>query len=102
MKILITLEPYGMFGSNFAYLIILILFNHPGLHDGGEGLPSIIFAGYGLIVKMLITLERHFKLYPEIWPFIDVRISFPFNILRTNGQNFIKLLYTMINDIDKI
>ena len=26
----------------------------------------------------------------ELWPLIDVRISFPLNILRTNGQNLTK------------
>ena len=28
VKILITLEPYGIFGSKFAYLFILILSSH--------------------------------------------------------------------------
>ena len=29
-------------------------------------------------------------LLPELWPFIYAKILFPFNILRTNGQNFTK------------
>ena len=58
-KILITLEPNVIFGSNFAYLFILILSSHPWMHNGGEGLPNIILASQGLLVKMLITLEPH-------------------------------------------
>ena len=54
VKILITIEPYRNFGSNFAYAFISILSIHPG-----EGLPIIILAGQGLLVKMLITLEPH-------------------------------------------
>ena len=46
MKIPITLEPYGIFGSNFAYLFIIILSSHPGRY-GGKGLPSIILARQG-------------------------------------------------------
>ena len=45
MKILITLEPFRIFGSKFAYPFILILFMYPGMQNGGEGLPSIILAG---------------------------------------------------------
>ena len=44
VKILITLEINGIFGSNFAYLFILILSSHSGMQNGGEGFPSIIFA----------------------------------------------------------
>ena len=59
MKILRTLEPYGIFESNFAYLFILIFSSHPGMQNGDKGLLSIILAGQGLSVKMLITLEPH-------------------------------------------
>ena len=48
LKIFITLEPYGLFGSNFAYLFILILSSYPGMQNGGESLSSIILAGQGL------------------------------------------------------
>ena len=30
------------------------------------------------------------RFVPELWPLIYAKISFPFNILRTNGQNFNK------------
>ena len=59
VKILITLEPYGIFGSNVTYLFILILCSHPGMQNGDEGLPSIVLSGRGRLVKMLITLELH-------------------------------------------
>ena len=59
LKIFITLEPYGLFGSNFAYLFILILSSYPGMQNGGESLLSIILAGQGLLEKMLITLKPH-------------------------------------------
>ena len=35
VNILTTLEPYGIFGSNFAYLFILIFSSHPGMQTGG-------------------------------------------------------------------
>ena len=59
VKILITIEPYRIFGSKFAYLFILILSIHPGMQNDDEGLPSIILVGQYLLVKMLITLEPH-------------------------------------------
>ena len=51
-------ESYRIFGSNFAYFI-LILSIHPGIQNDDGGLPSIILAGQCLLVKMLITLEPH-------------------------------------------
>ena len=59
MIILLTLEPYGIFETNFAYIFILILCSHPGMRNGDKGLPSTILAGQGFLVKMLITLESH-------------------------------------------
>ena len=59
VKILITLEPYRIFGSNFAHLFILILSIHPGMQNDDEGLLSSILAGQCLLVKMLIALEPH-------------------------------------------
>ena len=41
-----------------------------------------------------------FKFVTELWPLIDVRISFPFNILRMNGQNLTKFCIHI--NIDKI
>ena len=46
-------------GSNVAYLFILIMSCYPSMQNSGEGLPSIILAGQGILVKMLITLEPH-------------------------------------------
>ena len=51
----ITLEPHGIFGSNFAYSLFYVT----GRQIGDEGLPSIILASHGLLVKMLIILELH-------------------------------------------
>ena len=56
MKMLITLEPDGIFGSNFVYLSILTLSSHR-YEKGDEASTSIILAGQALLVKMLITLE---------------------------------------------
>ena len=56
VKMLITLEPHGIFGSNFEYLRILTLSSH--YHEkSDEASPSIILAALSLLVKMLITLE---------------------------------------------
>ena len=54
VKLLISLEPHGIFGSNFVYLCILTLSS-----QCDEASPSIILAGRALLVKMLITLEPH-------------------------------------------
>ena len=58
VKILLTLEPYGIFGSTFAYLYIYILSSH-WYANGDEGLPIIILAGRDLLVKIPITLKLH-------------------------------------------
>ena len=58
VKMLITFEPLGMFSSNLhAYLF----YHSPatGMQNGDEALFSIILAGRGLIVKMLIALVPH-------------------------------------------
>ena len=60
VKMLITLGPYGMFGSNFVYLCILTLSSHwyekkvMRLHRA-----SFLPVDRALSVKMLITLEPH-------------------------------------------
>ena len=54
VKMFITLEPHGIFGSNFAYLCILTLPSH-WYEKCDEASPSIILAGQALLVKMLIT-----------------------------------------------
>ena len=58
VKMLITLEPHGIFGSNFVHLCILTLSSNR-YEKCDEASPSIILAGQALLVKMLITLERH-------------------------------------------
>ena len=57
MKMLITPEPDGIFGSNYVYVCILTLSSHWCEKNSDEALPSIILAGRALLVKMLITLE---------------------------------------------
>ena len=53
-----NLEPHGIFRSNFAYLLYSFLnCADAGMQNGDNALPSIIFAGQGLLVKMLKTLE---------------------------------------------
>ena len=42
VKKLITLEPHGIFGSNYVHLRILTLPSHK-LQNGDEASPSIIF-----------------------------------------------------------
>ena len=59
IEIIIALEPYGIFKSNFACIDILTLSSHSGLQNGDKGLLSIILAGHGLLMKMLIPLEPH-------------------------------------------
>ena len=58
VKLLITLEPYRIFGSNFAYLFYYYLTT--GIQNGDKGLPIIILASWGILVKILITFEPHF------------------------------------------
>ena len=61
VKMLITHEPHGLFGSNFVYFCILTLSSN-WYEKGDEALPSIILAGQALLVKMLISLGRALKL----------------------------------------
>ena len=70
------LEKKGRISSNFIYAFTLT--------RSGIGLIHIIF----------------FTFVPELWPLMYAKISFPLNILRTNGPIFTKL-YICI-DIDKI
>ena len=53
--ILITLEPYGIFGSNFVYLFV------PGtcIQNHEESLSRDILVIRDLSVKILITFEPH-------------------------------------------
>ena len=55
VKMLITLEPRGIFALNFVYLCILT--PATAMQNGDEASPSIILAGRALLVKMLLTLE---------------------------------------------
>ena len=58
VKMLITLEPHGKFGSNLVYLCILTLPSNC-MQNGDEASSSIILAGQALLMKMFITLELH-------------------------------------------
>ena len=60
MKMLITLEPDGIFGSNFVYFCILTLSSN-WYAKRCKASPSIILTGRALLLKMLITLEPHGK-----------------------------------------
>ena len=62
VKILISFDPYRLFRSIFAYLFILMLSIHPSMQNGGEGLRSIILAGQGHLVKMLIKVSKGAKI----------------------------------------
>ena len=56
VKLLITLEPHGIFCSNFVYSCILTLSSH-WYEKRDEAPPSISLAGRAILVKMLIALE---------------------------------------------
>ena len=56
VNMLITLEPRGIFGSNFVHLCILTLSSH-WYEKSDKASPSIILAGQPLLVKMPKTLE---------------------------------------------
>ena len=57
VKTLLTIEPHGIFGSNLAYTVILILSRQVGMQNVDKVSPSISLPGCGHLVKMLITLE---------------------------------------------
>ena len=59
MKMLITLEPCGIFGSNFVYYCILTLSTTAGMRNSDEASPSINLASQALLVKMLKILGPH-------------------------------------------
>ena len=59
MKMLITLEPHWYILINFFIPIHFILSRHWGMQKGDEALLSIIPAGRGQLVKMLIALKPH-------------------------------------------
>ena len=61
----ITLEPHGIFGSNFAYFNIHFYIVQPhGMQNNDEAkLPSINSVGQCLLMQMPITLEpKHFNI----------------------------------------
>ena len=63
-KILIPLELYEIFESYFAYLFILILSSHTGMHMGDKGLLSINLVVQSKIVLCIICDN---KCTPEMW-----------------------------------
>ena len=58
-KMLITVEPHGIFGSNCVHIYVFYHCQATGMKKGNEASPSIILAGQALLVKMLINLEPH-------------------------------------------
>ena len=57
--------------------------------------PNFINA-FILTISKLGLLHIIFRTFvPELWPLIYSKILFPLNILRTNGQIFIKLYITI-------
>ena len=58
VKMCVTFETHGRFGSNFADLFILT-FSSQCKMVMWLCRASFLFAGRGLLVKMLITLEPH-------------------------------------------
>ena len=58
VKILITIEPHGIFGLNFVHICILTSSSHWCV-KGDKASPPIILASRALLVKMLINLEPH-------------------------------------------
>ena len=58
MKMVITLELHGIFGSSFVYLCILRC-PATGMKKGDGASPRIILASQALLMKMIITLETH-------------------------------------------
>ena len=62
--------------------------------------PNFIYA-FILTTSTLGLLHIIYPMFvPELWPLIYTKISFLFNILRRNGQNFTK--FYLCNHIDKI
>ena len=72
VKMLMTLEPHGIVGSNFAYLFILT-FSSYWYANGDEALPRII------LVKRLITLEPA--------PYILIKFCILLHFLKLTGKN---------------
>ena len=58
VKILITLEPNGIV-SQILHTNLFQYCSATGMQKSDQGLLSIILAGRGLLVKMLISLEPH-------------------------------------------
>ena len=60
--------------------------------------PNFIYA-FILTISTFGLSHIIFRIFvPELWPLIFARISFPFNILRTNMQNFTKFYITIYAD----
>ena len=58
VKMLMTLEPHGISGSNFVHLHILTQ-SSQWYKKVNEATPSIILASRAVLGIMLITLEPH-------------------------------------------
>ena len=67
------------------------------MQNGADGLPSIVLAGHGILVKMLITLEPH-----VIFFFIKLCILIHYNIIemqlfKTAIKLFVQSLLTVLH-----
>ena len=62
--------------------------------------PNFVFTITLIISRFGLLSVKFCKFVTELRPFIDVRISFPLNILKMNGQNLTK--FCMHINIDKI
>ena len=62
--------------------------------------PKFIYAF--ILTRSFVGLSHiNFRIFvQELWSLIYAKIPFPFNILRTNGQNF--TIFYICNHIDKI
>ena len=56
VKMFITLEPHGIFGSNFVHLCIST-FSTTGLNKGDEVSPSIILARWSISIGVPLYLH---------------------------------------------
>ena len=58
VKILITLEPNGILGSNFCILLYFDIVQ-PLVCNTVTGVQSVMLVGKGILVKIHITLKPH-------------------------------------------
>ena len=73
-------------------LICLLLFTCNYVVSVWRGFLFLWVLGMGYVILLWHSLSLPYNYFvAELQPLIDVRISFPLNILRMNGQNLIKI-----------